>query len=128
MTVDDLFAPTIDINQIKEESVGVIVTTSFDSGVTVTTSSNKNSAGKTFYATSVKNGMFDGETQDYKTREEALSGHTKWVEHASKPIPIEIEELVEVLSKAENNGNLYRLAAHIILHGYAKVPSKVNVR
>lgn len=128
MKVDDLFSPTIDINQIKEESVGVIVTTSFDSGVNVTTSSGRNASGKTFYETHVSNGMFDGERQEYKTREEALSGHTKWVEHASKPIPIEIQELVEVLSSAETHGNLYRLAAHLIVNGYSKVPSKVNAR
>jgi antitoxin component YwqK of YwqJK toxin-antitoxin module len=128
MTVDDLFEPTINLDQMKGEAVGVIVTTSFDSGVNVTTSSSRNESGKTFYETSVKNGMFDGETQDYKTREEALAGHTKWVEHASKPIPIEIEELVDILSKAEDNGNLYRLAAHIILHGYVKTPVKVNAR
>ena len=128
MTVDDLFEPTINLDQMKGETVGVIVATSFDSGVNVTTSSSRNESGKTFYETSVKNGMFDGETQDYKTREEALAGHTKWVEHASKPIPIEIEELVDILSKAEDNGNLYRLAAHIILHGYVKTPVKVNAR
>jgi hypothetical protein len=124
MAVDDLFAPTIDLEQMKEERTGSIVTTSFDSGVVVTTSSFKNAAGKTYYETSVKQGMFDGETQEYKTREEALVGHTHWVENAGKPVPIEIEELVKVLSAADLDGNIYKIAAHLIVHGYGKTHSK----
>lgn len=127
MAVDDLFAPTIDLDQMKEERTGTIVTTSFDSGVVVTTGSSKNSSGKTYYETTVKGGMFDGETQEYKTREEALVGHTSWVENAGKPIPIEIEELVKALETADLDGNLYKIAAHLILNGYGKVSAKTSL-
>jgi hypothetical protein len=127
MAVDDLFAPTIDLEQMKEERTGTIVTTSFDSGVVVSTASFKNASGKTYYETSIKNGMFDGEAQDYKTREEALVGHTNWVENAGKPIPIEIEELVKVLGSADFSGNIYKIAAHLIVHGYGKLHGKPSL-
>jgi len=115
MSLDDLFTPTSK-QQTGEHLGSKIAETTFDTGVEVRTVIVAHSQ----FQTQVSGGMFDGETQDYSTKEEAIVGHIKWSEHASKPIPEEIQELVNVLSSSESEGNLYRLAAHLVLNGYSK--------
>lgn len=120
MALDDLFTPTVEKEQATETST--VATAEFDTGVTVKTSRTPSGG----YETTVTNGMFNGETQTYDSKEAALAGHVKWVEHASKPIPHEIEELVTVLATADDEGNPYRLAAHLVLHGYVKTEATVG--
>ena len=116
MSLDDLFTPTTKNTSSEYSQDSVVANTTFDTGVEVKTVALPRGD----FQTQVTGGMFDGETQDYISKEEALVGHVKWSEHASKPIPSEIQELVDVLSSSEYEGNMYRLAAHLVLNGYSK--------
>lgn len=97
----------VSTGELAEDTInGITVETTFF-GINCGTWDNL----KTF-STIINGGMFLGEYY-YGTEEEALLGHKKWVEKVSAPVPPEVQDLADFITKIGSD-NPYIIAQHIL--------------